>query len=139
MGRSLIKRGYVATGALSLIVMALLSSKCSGNPVEITYPSLPAPGHMIEIVGMGASYKEGQGDRNLAFIVNEYEYDKSNSVLGHMRLGYARLGYGGRHIVRQSVCYDSNVPIPKEFNVVVTKVRVLLQRKKIPFLSLKPI
>ena len=122
----LFKRSSLAAGALSLIVTTLFSNKCSGNPVQIEYPPPPSPSNTVEIAGMAAYYEGGKSDRFLGIVVNEYEYDESSSIIGSSRVGSARTGTtGGRRIVRQSVCYDSNVPVDESFNVVAPKVRII--------------
>ena len=78
---------------------------------------------MLEIAGMAASYEEGQPERILSFVVNEYEYEESAAaVLGMIRIGSAREGEDSRRIVRQSVCYDTKMQAPERFNIVLTKV-----------------
>ena len=48
MKLSLMKEGHAAVGAVSLIVLALLSNECSGNAVPVSQPSRPLPGHIVE-------------------------------------------------------------------------------------------
>ena len=106
MGRSLMERGSVAMGFLSLMITIFLAAECSGNPVIATEPSQLQSRQIVEIAGMAAAYDDDLNDRGLVMVVNEYELDETNSIFGSMRIGYARLGSSGRQLVRQSICFD---------------------------------
>lgn len=127
------KRSRIITGASSLMMLLMmmvsfLSSRCSGIPVQYTDAQPPAPGLIVEVAGMAAFYKEGQEDRELGIIINEYEYDERNSIIGVVQIGSAHVGTtDGRRIIRQSLCKSSGAfRIPK--NYVRPRERLLVVR-----------
>ena len=77
---------------------------------------------LIEIAGMLAFYSDDRRNRNLGIVVNEYEYDETAAILGKARLGFFRLGDASKHIVRQSICYDTNKQYPEQSEFEITRV-----------------